>query len=249
MGGTGERTPENGAGGLVFSGEGGGPAENGKLYLEEKFCYFVFALGIVFFIALTLYAAALGPRGADVYLYIDHVQSLLDGDGIQTNTLFPVSVYPELMPLPRPFLQNMLSVYISLPLALLLGAYHGLIATGLVFYILTSLIIFMSASDRKHRLISLAMGLTFLFFPIVFTTSLQLFAEPTTAILGVLFVITYIKPGFSFSKSVILSLIAVSLFWTRENFILLLAFLPVAFVFHSLANKNTRIGKNLIAIT
>jgi hypothetical protein len=60
------------------------------------------------------------------------VESLVEGRGVQTNEVYPVSIRHEIAPLPRPFVHNILNIYVAALPALLFGAYGGWIVFNLI---------------------------------------------------------------------------------------------------------------------
>ena len=96
---------------------------------------------VLIFLGLVWFAAS-GVRGSDQYWYVADVESLIDGRGVRTNEIYPVSVRHNIAALPRPFLHNRLNLYIVALPALLLGAYDAWIVVNVVSSLLTSFLVF-----------------------------------------------------------------------------------------------------------
>src|SRR5262245_8093548 len=77
---------------------------------------------LLIFIVL-VWIGASGLRGSDQYWYVADVESLIGGHGVQSNEIYPVTVRDGVASLPRPFVHNILNVYVAAIPALLFGAY------------------------------------------------------------------------------------------------------------------------------
>jgi hypothetical protein len=120
-----------------------------------------------------------------------HVESIVDGHGVQTNEIYPVAIRHEMLPLPRPFVHNILNTYLAAGPAVLLGAYEGWIALNFLSGLLTAFLIFRTVvSVTDSRPAASAVAATYLVLPLTIWLTTQPMAEASIAPLAALAVIS-----------------------------------------------------------
>jgi hypothetical protein len=184
------------------------------------------------FIAL-VWVGASGVRGSDQYWYVADVESLIEGRGVQTNEIHPVSVRHEVAPLPRPFIHNILNIYLVALPALLFGAYGGWIVVNLFSSLLTAFLIFCTVVRfTDSRAAALTVALSYLLLPLTVWSTTQPLAESSIAPLVALAVYVYVTADASYWRWMLLMVVAALLVYCRESFVLLLPLVPLAYVVH-----------------
>jgi hypothetical protein len=200
------------------------------------------AVVVAIFIALVCVGAA-GVRGSDQYWYVADVESLIDGRGVQTNEIYPVSIRREIAPLPRPFVHNILNVYVVALPALLFGAYGGWIVVNLISSLLTGFLIFCTVVRlTDSRAVALAVAVSYLLLPITVWLTTQPLAEASIAPLVALAVYVYVTADAGYWRWMLLMVIAALLVYCRESFVLLLPLVPLAYVVHVRPLRLTRLA-------
>ncbi len=183
-------------------------------------------LGLVWF-------AASGVRGSDQYWYVADVESLIEGRGVQTNEIYPVSVRHDVAALPRPFLHNRLNLYfVALP-ALFLGAYGAWIVVNVISSLVTSVLVYCTiVRVAESRTAALATAVAYLLLPLTFWLTTQPLVEASTAPLAALAVYVYVTANGTLWRWALLVLIGALLAWCREPYVLLLPLIPFAYLVH-----------------
>jgi len=192
------------------------------------------AVAAVFIFMLLVWVGASGVRGSDQYWYIADVESLVDGRGVQTNEIYPVSIRSEIAPLPRPFVHNILNIYVVALPALIFGAYGGWIAVNLFSSLLTAFVIFCTVvrlADSHGA--ALTGALIYLLLPVTVWQTTQPLAEASIAPLVAVSAYLYVTAAASYWRWILLMVVAALLVYCRESFAPLLLLVPVAYVIHT----------------
>ena len=191
------------------------------------------ALTVVFIFLAFIWFGASGVRGSDQYWYVADVESLIDGRGVQTNEIYPVSVRHDVVTSPRPFVHNRLNLYIVALPALLLGAYNAWIVVNVVGSLLTSVLVFCTVIRvTRSNTIALTTAVTYLLLPLTFWLTTQPLVEASTAPLVALAVYLYVTANAAFWRWALLMLIATLLAYCHEDLVLLLPLVPFAYLLH-----------------
>ena len=103
-----------------------------KSKLHVKYEIILFFLIISIFVFLIYWGSSSGVRGTDQYWYLADAESLLNGQGVQTNNIFPVSVYKEVPSIPLPFVHNILNLYFVILPGIFFGAYTSFIIMNIL---------------------------------------------------------------------------------------------------------------------
>lgn len=186
-------------------------------------------LAVLVFVSLIWFGASGGLRGDDQYLYVADVESLITGRGVQTNEIYPPSARYNVAPLPRPFIHNILQVYVAAIPATLFGPYAGWIVTNVVASLLTALIVYRTIIRYARPYPAIVASLAYLFLPLTFWLTVQPMADATIAPLVALTVLIY-TGRLTYSRWTLLALLAGVLLLCRESFAPLLGAVPLAYV-------------------
>jgi hypothetical protein len=191
------------------------------------------ALMVVFIFLVSAWFGASGVRGSDQYWYVADVESLIDGRGIQTNEIYPVSVRHDVVTSPRLFIHNRLNLYIVALPALLLGAYNAWIVVNVVSSLLTSVLVFFTVIRvTRSDTIALTTAAAYLLSPLTFWLTTQPLVEASTAPLVALAVHLYVTANAAFWRWALLMLVATLLAYCHEELVLLLPLIPLAYLLH-----------------
>jgi hypothetical protein len=208
--------------------------DRARLFADKRRRAGAYLVVLVFLIVLGLvWFAASGVRGSDQYWYVADVESLIEGRGVQTNEIYPVSVRHDVARLPRPFLHNRLNLYIVALPALLLGAYGAWIAVNVVSGLVTSVLVYCTiVRVAESRAAALTTAVAYLLLPLTFWLTTQPLVEASTAPLAALAVYVYVTANGAFWRWALLVLIGALLAWCREPYVLLLPLIPLAYLVH-----------------
>jgi hypothetical protein len=187
------------------------------------------AIVVLTFVSLVWFGAS-GVRGEDQYWYVADVESLITGRGVQTNEVYPISVRHAPAALPRPFIHNVLNVYIAAIPAALVGPYAGWIVTNVIAGLLTAFLIYCTVTRYAQPSTAIVASLAYLFLPLTFWLTVQPLADATLAPLVALTVFIYATAGTTFWRWLSLAVVAGLLLLCRENFLLLMIAIPPAYL-------------------
>ena len=152
---------------------------------------------ISIFIFLIYWGSSSGVRGTDQYWYLADAESLINGQGVQTNNIYPVSVYKEIQPIPRPFVHNILNLYFVILPGIFFGAYTGFIIMNILCSFLTAFFIYKTIIIYTKYQAALLISLLYLLLPITVWQTTQLLAEASIAPLVALLMLLYAKISIS----------------------------------------------------
>ena len=152
---------------------------------------------ISIFIFLIYWGSSSGVRGTDQYWYLADAESLINGQGIQTNNIYPVSVYKEIQSIPRPFVHNILNLYFAILPGIFFGAYTGFIIMNVLCSFLTSFFIYKTIIIYTKYQPALLISLLYLLLPITVWQTAQPLAEASIAPLVALLMLLYAKISIS----------------------------------------------------
>ncbi|MDX1740473.1 MAG: hypothetical protein R3178_04230, partial [Rhodothermales bacterium] len=186
-------------------------------------------LGVTSLVFCTLVVlGAGGLRGTDQYWYVADAARLAAGESAHTNEVFPVSVVGGL-DIPRPFVHNGPAQYVVAAVAGWTGAYAAWIILGVLFSVLTALLIAREVAAHTSRRVGSWAGAVFLAFPLTMWQASQPLLEVWLTLLVVSIGVLLAAPGRRPRSWFLATLAAGVLFWSRFTFIPVLFALPIAF--------------------
>src|SRR5215467_13910721 len=204
----------------------------------------ILVVAVVVIFVVLVWVGAFGVRGSDQYWYVADVESLVQGRGVQTNEIHPVSVRHEVAPLPRPFIHNILNIYVVALPALLFGSYGAWIIVNLLSSLLTAFLIFRTVVRfTDSRAAALTVAVSYLLLPVTVWLTTQPLAEASIAPLVALAVYVYVTADASYWRWMLLMVIAALLVYCRESFVLLLPLVPLAYFVHAGSRRIGTVAK------
>jgi hypothetical protein len=180
-----------------------------------------------------------GVRGTDQYWYVADAEAVTSGYGFLTNHVFPVSVLDG-MPLPRPFVHNGPPVYVVAALASLVDPYAAWIVAGILFSLLTAVLIAYAVGARSSRRNGAWAGAVYLALPLTVWQTTQPLIETWLAMLVVASAVLLVGSGRRRWLWLPATAIVGVLFWSRFSFLPLLVIMPAAFSVSSAKWKTNR---------
>jgi len=190
----------------------------------------IIALAVIcFYIGITWYGSS-GVRGTDDYWYVADVQSLINGHGIQTNNIFPVSLINGIPKLPRPFVHNTLNVYLAAIPAMVFGAYKGWIVTNILSSLLTSYIIYIIVKRISGHKPALMGALVYLIMPLTLLQSIKPMAEASIAPIVALLILVYMNDDKKYTEWLLLMILSGLLIFCRVSFLPVLLIIPFLYL-------------------
>lgn len=188
------------------------------------FVYFIFIL----FLVLGYIISKAGLRGSDQYWYVADTESLLNGNGIQTNNILPNIILNDSIVQNRGFIHNVPQVYIAVLPSLIFGAFNGWLIMNTMLSVLTAVLLFFILKKKIPIDISSLISLQFLVLPLTFWQSYQPLAESFQCFLltSILYVYYCNKKTARYYP---LLLLTVLLLLCRNNYILVAPIISILF--------------------
>lgn len=192
---------------------------------------------IIIFIFLIYWGSSSGVRGTDQYWYLADAESLINGQGVQTNNIYPVSVYKEIQSIPRPFVHNILNLYFVILPGIFFGAYTGFIIMNILCSFLTAFFIYKTIIIYTKYQAALLISSLYLLLPITVWQTTQPLAEASIAPLVALLMLLYAKISISNNNKIfnwlILVFISSLLILCRLSFLPLIFVIPIIYLIHN----------------
>jgi hypothetical protein len=191
---------------------------------------------ISIFIFLIYWGSSSGVRGTDQYWYLADAESLINGQGVQTNNIFPVSVYKEIQSIPRPFVHNILNLYFVILPGIFFGAYTGFIIMNILCSFLTAFFIYKAIIIYTKYQPALLISLLYLLLPVTVWQTAQPLAEASIAPLVALLMLLYAKISISNNNLynwLILVFISSLLILCRLSFLPIIFVIPIIYLIHN----------------
>jgi len=192
---------------------------------------------ISIFIFLIYWGSSSGVRGTDQYWYLADAESLINGQGVQTNDIYPVSVYKEIQSIPRPFVHNILNLYFVILPGIFFGAYTGFIIMNILCSFLTAFFIYKTIIIYTKYQPALLISLLYLLLPITVWQTAQPLAEASIAPLVALLMLLYAKISISNNNNLynwlILVFISGLLILCRLSFLPIIFVIPIIYLIHN----------------
>jgi hypothetical protein len=192
---------------------------------------------ISIFIFLIYWGSSSGVRGTDQYWYLADAESLINGQGVQTNNIYPVSVYKEIQSIPRPFVHNILNLYFVILPGIFFGAYTGFIIMNILCSFLTAFFIYKTIIIYTKYQAALLISSLYLLLPITVWQTAQPLAEASIAPLVALLMLLYAKISISNNNKLynwlILVFISGLLILCRLSFLPLIFGIPIIYLIHN----------------
>lgn len=195
--------------------------ENSRLKIFGFFVLFIF-------IILGFLMSKTGLRGTDQYWYVEDTESLLNGQGVQSNIILSYNIKNDTIVNNRGFIHNVPPVYMAVAPGLLFGALDGWLVMNFLLTVLTSILLFLIA--KKHFDYTLAYLLSFLYLviPLTFWQSFQPLAEAFHALL-----LTSILYVYYFNRDIrryfLIGLLTIILLLCRNNYVLIALIISIVF--------------------
>lgn len=197
-----------------------------RLFIKVEVIFILVIISI--FIFLVYWGSSSGVRGTDQYWYLADAESLIHGQGAQTNNIFPVSVYKEIQSIPRPFVHNILNLYFVILPGIFFGAYTGFIIMNILCSFLTAFFIYKTIIIYTKYQAALLISSLYLLLPITVWQTAQPLAEASIAPLVALLMLLYAKISISNNNKLCYWLILI--FISGLLILCRLSFLPLIFV-------------------
>ena len=192
---------------------------------------------ISIFIFLIYWGSSSGVRGSDQYWYLADAESLINGQGVQTNIIYPVSVYNEVRSIPRPFVHNLLNLYFVILPGIFFGAYTGFIIMNILCSFLTAFFIYKTIIIYTKYQAALLISLLYLLLPITVWQTAQPLAEASIPPLVALLMLLYAKISISNNNKLynwlILVFISGLLILCRSSFLPLIFVIPIIYLIYN----------------
>jgi len=192
---------------------------------------------ISIFIFLIYWGSSSGVRGTDQYWYLADAESLINGQGVQTNNIYPVSVYKEIQSIPRPFMHNILNLYFVILPGIFFGAYTGFIIMNILCSFLTAFFIYKTIIIYTKYQPALLISSLYLLLPITVWQTAQPLAEASIAPLVALLMLLYAKISISNNNNLynwlILVFISGLLILCRLSFLPIIFVIPIIYLIHN----------------
>jgi len=192
---------------------------------------------ISIFIFLIYWGSSSGVRGTDQYWYLADAESLINGQGVQTNDIYPVSVYKEIQSIPRPFVHNILNLYFVILPGIFFGAYTGFIIMNILCSFLTAFFIYKTIIIYTKYQPALLISSLYLLLPITVWQTAQPLAEASIAPLVALLMLLYAKISISNNNNLynwlILVFISGLLILCRLSFLPIIFVIPIIYLIHN----------------
>ncbi len=189
-------------------------------------------LVVLFFVALfitLIVLSAKGPRIDDHFWYLADVESLINGHGVQSNNIFPVQAIRGKVIQNPPFVHNVPFVYLAAIPGSFIGAYNGWVFLNVLASLFAAFFIYKSVRLYTSSWISISAGLLYLFLPATVWLTSQLLVEAMVAPFVAAIMYLFLSRNQSFSSWVGIVLISVFLVLCKQNFLLLIPIIPVAY--------------------
>lgn len=170
------------------------------------------------------------PRGSDQYWSLANVERVIHGDGLfRTNNIFPAGMPSDLGELPRPWVQNRPVVYLVTAVAWLVqNAQLAWLLCNAAFLFITGWLLLkvLKHSATSHVVQSFAFGLLLL-FPLNFYLVMQALPEQFNQLLVMLLFLLLLFHKGQYGLTFLIALVAGILMYQRDNFLLLIFFIPL----------------------
>ena len=199
------------------------------------------AVGVTAYVCLVAYGAGKGVRGDDQYWYLADITTLVNGGDAVSNFVFPYTIATEGYTGPGEFVHNILYPYLAAVPGAFFGAYTGAIVTNLIGQLAAVLIIFLIALRlRSDPGLATGIALLYLFFPLNYWYSVNVYAEASmTALVALLALIaTWQSPGTL--RWMLAAVVIGVLMFARGSFLLLGILLPVAYLIDERSKEHWR---------
>jgi len=181
-------------------------------------------------VGTALVAASGGVRGSDQYWYLADVQTLIDGGSATTNNIFPVGLLGDRSGVPPPFVHNVLSLYLAVLPATLVGAMGGWVVLNVVSTLVTAALVYGAARSVATSWAALLVAVGYATLPIVTWHTPQPLAEASTSAFAALAIYALARAGTSGRGWLVVTGTVGLLYLSRQSYLPLLLAVPVAFV-------------------
>ena len=192
----------------------------------------LYALAVVCLYALLGFVNSHGGiRGSDQFWYVADTESLLNGEGVQTNYIRPHNVENDTTIRNQGFVHNVPQIYLAAIPGLVLGAYNGWLFMNALFNLLTAVLLFLTLTRFLPEDISILAALLYLVMPLAFWHSYQPLAEAFHALLMTSILYIYYYGSKNSSRYFAIGIVIVVLVLCRKNYIIVAPFVSALLFF------------------
>jgi hypothetical protein len=216
-----------------------------KQFCENKNYIILLFVVILLFIIAVFNISSGGIRGTDQYWYIADVESLMHGKN-KTNHLYSGLIMADsFYLLLRPFIHNVLSLYLVLPFAFIFGSYTGWVVLNSISVLIAAFMILWSISRITGNLLYSLYGFSiFLLNPMILWHTTQPLAEASVTPFVAAVVAICASSQLDFKRLLGVMIILVLANMVRGVFLPVLILIPFAYLFLNYSKKN--ISKSII---
>ncbi len=195
-----------------------------------------FVIAFLLFLIFVTYASS-GPYIDDHYWYLADVESIMQGQGVQSNNIFPIEAIQGKVIHNPPFVHNSPFVYVAAFLGIFFGAYNGWILLAVLCSLFAAWLIYKTVSLCANTPFALLASGFYLLLPGTIWNSSELIVEAMIAPFIVFIVYLYLCSKDRFFPWICMMLTAVFVSITKANFVLLFAIIPFAYLVHHWRNR------------
>jgi len=192
-----------------------------------QFSFFTVTILLVF-ITLGIFMSKAGLRGSDQYWYVADTESLLNGNGIQTNNILSYNVVNDSIVQNNGFIHNVPQVYIAALPGLIFGAFNGWLFMNALFCVLSAFLLFLTLKKFLPYVLSCLIALQFLVLPLTFWLAYQPLSESFHALLLTTILYLYYY-NLKISRYYVIGILTVILLLCRNNYIILVPIISFLF--------------------
>jgi hypothetical protein len=214
---------------------------------DNKVLIAIFASAILLiYIAFGLIISKGGLRGSDQYWYVADTESLLNGDGVQTNNIFAFNVLNDSIVKNKGFIHNVPQIYFASIPGKLFGAFNGWLIMNAFFSVGTAILFFYTLKKFLPFIVSGLIALQFLVMPLTFWQSYQPLAESFQGLLTTSILFVYYSNQ-KVNRYYLLLILSVLLLLCRNNYILTVPIISILY-YYEIRNKNKLLISTLYSI-
>ncbi|MEI8204590.1 MAG: hypothetical protein WCH34_16335 [Bacteroidota bacterium] len=210
-----------------------------KQFCENKNYSILLFIVILLFIIAVINISSGGIRGTDQYWYIADVESLMHGKN-KTNDLYSGLIMGDSSYLLlRPFIHNVLSLYLVLPFAFIFGSYTGWVVLNSISVLIAAFMILWTINRITGNLLYSLYGFSiFLLNPIILWHTTQPLAEAsvTPFVAAVVAICASAQLDFKRTFGIIIILVLANM--VRGVFFPLLILMPFVYFYLNYSKKS-----------
>jgi len=201
---------------------------------------------LVIFIILGIFISKAGVRGTDQYWYVADTESLMYGNGVQTNNILPYNIVNDTTVNSKGFIHNVPSVYLAVIPGLFFGAFYGWLIMNTILNLVTAFLLFLTLRKFLDSNLSSLIALLYLVMPLTFWLSYQPLTEAFHAFLLMSVLYIYYRTD-SIIRYLYISILVVVLTLCRNNYMLVPLIISVVF-YLEIDKRNKRLYSLLLLL-